>query len=183
MKEVNLSNYRSNLELNFLGKCKYLLWLLVSNTFFLTNIPYPQNFKAFLLRCFGAKIGHTPVIKPWVKIKYPWLLEMGNHVWLGEGVWIDNLSKVTLEDQVCVSQEGLLITGNHRFDQEKFNTTTAEIHLERGVWIGARAMVTAGVHAKSHAVLLANSVAVRNLEAYSVYRGNPCEKIKDRVIQ
>jgi len=34
---------------------------------FTTNIPYPNGFKVWILRTFGAKIGLKVVIKPWVK--------------------------------------------------------------------------------------------------------------------
>ena len=54
-----------------------------------------SGFKRFLLRLFGAKIGKGVVIKPCVNIKYPWKLRIGNYVWIGENVWIDNLDTVT----------------------------------------------------------------------------------------
>ena len=54
--------------------------------------------------------------------------------------------------------------------------------LEEGVWIGAGAMVCGGVICRSHAVLSAASFAATDLEAYTIYRGNPAEKIKDRII-
>ena len=57
-----------------------------------------------------------------------------------------------------------------------------EITLEDGAWIGAKSVVSGGIRVKSHAVLSVNSVASKDLEAYSIYRGNPAEKVKDRTI-
>ena len=56
------------------------------------------------------------------------------------------------------------------------------ILIEDGAWIGAKAIVNQGVVVKSHAVLVVNSVASSDLEAHSIYRGNPAVRIKDRIL-
>jgi len=56
-------------------------------------LPFRQ-FKVFLLRLFGAKIGKRCYMKPGVNIKYPWFLEIGDYAGIGEDVWIDNLAMV-----------------------------------------------------------------------------------------
>ena len=61
--------------------------------------------RVWLLRLFGARVGNGVVIKPGVRVKYPWLLEVGNNCWLGEDCWIDDLTTVRLGDDVCISQE------------------------------------------------------------------------------
>lgn len=161
---------------------KILLWYFV-NIFFLINPLIPAvSFKVFLLRLFGAKIGTGVIIKPNLNIKYPWLLEIGNDVWLGEGVWIDNLAKVTIGDNVCISQGAMLLCGNHNFKKSTFDLIIGEILLEEGSWIGAQSVVCPGVTCKSHSILAVGSVATKDLDAYSIYQGNPAIKTKNRVI-
>jgi putative colanic acid biosynthesis acetyltransferase WcaF len=138
--------------------------------------------KVTLLRLFGAKIGKGVIIKPGVNIKYPWLLSIGHHSWIGEGVWIDNLDTVVIADNVCISQGALLICGNHDYKNTGFDLIVKPILLKDGVWIGARAVVCGGVVAESHAMLTVGSVATGSLLPYSIYKGNPAEKIKDRII-
>ena len=60
------------------------------------------------------------VIKPNVKIKYPWNLYIGNNSWLGEKVWIDNLDIVSVGNNCCISQGAYLLTGNHDYRSEYF---------------------------------------------------------------
>jgi putative colanic acid biosynthesis acetyltransferase WcaF len=132
---------------------------------------------------FGAKIGQGVVIKPKVNIKYPWFLEIGNHVWIGENVWIDNLGKVQIDNHVCISQGAMLLCGNHDFSKVTFDLRVGEIHLESGVWIGAKSVVCGGVRCSTHAVLTVQSVATKNLESFGIYQGNPAQKIKTRVIE
>jgi putative colanic acid biosynthesis acetyltransferase WcaF len=164
------------------GKLKQLLWYLV-NVCVLMNplIPFAAV-KRGLLKAFGAKIGAGVVIKPRVSVKYPWKLVVGDHCWIGEGVWIDNLAPVVLGKNVCLSQGAMLLTGNHDYTKVSFDLMVRKIDLEDGVWVGAKSLVCPGVTCKTHAVLAAMSVASKDLEAYGIYQGNPAIFIKQRVI-
>ncbi len=135
-----------------------------------------------MLRVFGARIGSNVVIKPKVNIKYPWKLTLGNHCWIGEHVWIDNLDEVLIEDDVCVSQGAFLICGNHNYKSSCFDLMIAPITLKQGCWIGAKSIVGPGVTVHSHAVLSFGSITSSDLESYQIYRGNPAIKIKERQI-
>ncbi|MCB9282995.1 MAG: colanic acid biosynthesis acetyltransferase WcaF [Lewinellaceae bacterium] len=163
---------------------KEIAWYLVSSLFFRHSLALGKfpGFKAWLLRRFGAKVGKAVVIKPSVQIKFPWKLTIGDHSWIGEHVWIDNLAPVTIGSNVCLSQGALLLTGNHDYKKPSFDLITQPIVLEDGVWIGARSVVCPGVTARSHAVLAVGSVATKELEAYQVYQGVPAEKVRQRVI-
>lgn len=161
---------------------KVVLWFLTNSLFLNTYLPIPIAVKRGVLRLFGAKIGTGVVIKPAVNIKYPWLLRVGNHVWIGEQVWIDNLSEVVIGDHVCLSQGALLLTGNHDYRRPTFDLTARPITLENGVWIGAKSVVCPGVRCQSHAVLAVNSVATGPLNAYGIYQGNPAIWVRQREI-
>ncbi len=157
------------------------LWLCFNNTFFCSRFPF-NGIKIFILRIFGARIGKNMVIKQGVNIKAPWLLSIGDFVWIGENVWIDNLVKVSIGSHSCLSQGSMLLTGNHDYTKSTFDLIAKEIILEEGVWIGAKAVVCPGVICASQAVLTVGSIATTNLEAYGIYRGNPAVKVRERRI-
>ncbi len=138
--------------------------------------------KVILLRLFGAKVGNGVVIKPSVNIKYPWLLNIGNHVWIGEEVWIDNLVEIDIADHVCISQGAMLLTGSHDYKAESFGLLTGKITLESGAWIGAKAVVCPNVICHTHSVLAVGSVATHSLEAHTIYQGNPAQAKRKREI-
>lgn len=161
---------------------KVVLWFLVNSLVLNTYLPIPVAVKVRVLRLFGARIGTGVIIKPGVNIKYPWLLRVGDHVWIGEQVWIDNLSEVVIGDHACLSQGAMLLTGNHDYRRPTFDLTARPITLGNGVWIGARSVVCPGVCCESHAVLAVNSVATRSLEAYGIYQGNPAMLVRHREI-
>ncbi|MDQ3049607.1 MAG: WcaF family extracellular polysaccharide biosynthesis acetyltransferase [Bacteroidota bacterium] len=158
------------------------LWQIFSAIFLINHLSVISSVKVAVLRMFGAKIGKGVVIKQGVRIKYPWLLEIGNNVWIGECCWIENHAKVVIGDNVCISQGAMLLCGNHDFKKSTFDLIIGTIVLEEGVWIGARALVCPGVICKSHSVLSVDSTASATLEPYTIYRGNPALKIRDRVI-
>ncbi|TZF86221.1 colanic acid biosynthesis acetyltransferase WcaF (plasmid) [Pedobacter sp. BS3] len=160
---------------------KQLLWYFTSCLFFRSGLIPFSSVLAFILRLFGARIGQDVRIKPYVHIKYPWKFTMGDHSWIAE-CFIENLDDVIIGRNVCVSQKAVLMTGNHNYKTEGFDLMTGKIFLEDGVWIGAGAMVCPGVHCYSHAVLAAGAIATKDLEAYSIYQGNPAVKVRDRVI-
>lgn len=161
---------------------KRMLWHLIGRMFINTYFPYPIALKLFVLRAFGAQIGHGVIIKPKVNIKYPWFLVVENDTWIGENVWIDNLAMVRIGRNVCLSQGAMLLTGNHNYRKPTFDLVLGEITLRDGVWIGAQATVCPGVTCDSHAVLTVKSVATRNLEPYGIYQGNPAVRVKTRQI-
>ena len=161
---------------------KRLLWYFINEIFLKNRFNPSSSIKLFWLKCFGAKIGSGVVIKPSVNIKYPWKLKIGNHCWIGEEVWIDNLEEVIIGDNVCLSQGAFLICGNHNYKSRAFDLIVKPIRIESGSWIGAKSIVGPGVTVGSHALLSLGSVASNNLEAYSIYRGNPATKIKTRTI-
>lgn len=164
------------------GIIKRLVWYFINVLFFLNPFNPFSSIKVRLLRLFGAKVGTGVNIKPCVNIKYPWLLEVGNYTWIGENVWIDNLARVKIGNNVCISQGAMLLCGNHNYKKPTFDLIIGEITLEDGSWIGARSQVCPGVTARSHAMLGVGSVANHDLEAYGIYQGIPAVKVRERVI-
>ncbi|MGM9477266.1 WcaF family extracellular polysaccharide biosynthesis acetyltransferase [Pedobacter sp. GSP4] len=163
------------------GIVKQFLWYFTDVFFFKSRIMPISAVLVFLLRLFGAKIGREVRLKPGIHVKYPWKLEIGNYSWLAE-CYIDNLDWVKVGEHCCISQQAILITGNHNYKLSGFDLITAPIVLEDGAWVGAGAQVGPGVTLHSHSVLTIGSVATKNLLAYGIYQGHPAAKIKERVL-
>jgi putative colanic acid biosynthesis acetyltransferase WcaF len=161
---------------------KRVCWYFTNVIFFINPLNPSSSLKKLLLRFFGAKIGKAVLLKPGLNIKYPWKLVIGDYSWIGEKVWIDNLAAVEIGAHVCVSQGAMLLTGNHDYTKTSFDLMVSKIILEDGVWIGARSLVCPGVVCATHSVLAAQSVASKNLEAYSIYQGDPAIFVKERKI-
>lgn len=57
-----------------------------------------------------------------------------------------------------------------------------KIIIEDDVWIGFGSIVLSGVRIGQGSIIGAGSVVTRNVEAYSIYAGNPARKIKSRFL-
>ena len=183
--QVNNASYNNDWYKAQIGasRVKQVLWYFINVIFFINPLNPVSSLKILLLKSFGASIGKDVLIKQAVNIKYPWKLVVGDNTWIGENVWIDNLAKIRIGNNVCLSQGAMLLTGNHNFSQKTFDLIVKEIYIEDGVWIGARAIVGPGVICGTHAVLGAMSLASKNLEPYTIYRGNPALPVSVRVIE
>jgi putative colanic acid biosynthesis acetyltransferase WcaF len=181
MNRSDLSKFNNSWYKPGAGALRRFVWYCINAVWINSAFPI-SGFKIFLLRFFGAKIGKNVFIKPHVNIKYPWKLVVGDNVWIGEYSWIDNLGNVTIGNNVCLSQGAFILCGNHNYKSLSFDLMVGDITLEDGVWIGAKAVVCPGITCRSHSVLSVSSVATSDLEAYSIYQGNPAKKIRERVI-
>ena len=180
--KVDLSRYNNNWYSGGGSVLRRSLWYLCSRMFVYSYFFPFSRLKVWILKQFGAKIGKSAVIKPGVNIKYPWNLTIGDNSWIGEGVWIDNLDRVVIGNNVCISQGAFLLCGNHNYKSEGFDLEVSPIEIQTGVWLGAKSVVCPGVSIGSHAVLCVGSVATNTLKPYGFYKGNPAVLEKERII-
>lgn len=150
-------------------------WYLLKCAFLLSPLPWPSGLRVALLRAFGAKVGVGVNIKPRVNVHFPWKLEIGNHAWIGEEVFILNFEKVQIGAHVCISQRAFLCTGNHDFRDPAFSYRNAPIRIGDGAWVGAGVFVGPGVQIGEETVVAAGSVVTKNLPAGRVFSGNPAQ--------
>lgn len=126
------------------GPLTRVAWYFISLLVFESGWIPISRFKCVMLRMFGAAIGTGVVIKPNVRIKYPWKLSIGNYSWIGQDVWIDNLDQVNIGDNCCVSQGAYFCTGSHDHRSETFDLLTGPITVHSDAWITARCILLAG---------------------------------------
>lgn len=89
--------------------------------------------------------------------------KIGNHVILAQNVVISGLNHAYQDIAIPIHQQ---------------KVTVDLIHIEDDTWVGANAIITAGVTIGRHAVVAAGSVVTKDVPAYSVVAGNPAKIIK-----
>jgi putative colanic acid biosynthesis acetyltransferase WcaF len=153
------------------------LWLICGGLFVSSGLP-GSLLRVLILRAFGARISSGVVIKPHVRVKFPWRLSIGAHSWIGEDVWIDNLAQVSIGAQCCISQAAYLCTGSHDWSSESFNLVTKPIVIEDGAWICAKTTIGPGVRVGKGAVLALGSIATRDLDPWICHSTLQAETMK-----
>ena len=154
------------------------LWVLVKWMFFQGAFPWPSALRVALLRIFGAKVGNGVVIRSGVNITFPWRLEVGAHVWIGEQAFLLTLAPIVIESSVCVSQRAFLCTGSHDYTKPTFDLKTAPVTLRHGAWIAAQAFVGPGVEIGEGSVVAAGAVVTEDVPERVVVKGNPAGIVK-----
>lgn len=156
------------------------MWFYCSLLVFESGWFPVSGLKAKILRLFGAKIGRDVVFKPHVRIKYPWRLSIGDHCWIGQDVWIDNIEDVSIGSHVCVSQGSYFCTGSHDHRSPYFALLAKPIVVEDGAWVGARSLLLGGVVLHANSIAAAGSVVVKSVPPARIVGGNPAKEIGTR---
>ena len=151
------------------GRAWQVAWLLCQSTLF-KRWWLPARWRASMLRSFGGEIGRGVLIRHDVTIHWPWKLRVGDHSWIGVGVWILNLEPVEIGSHTCVSQEVLLCTGSHDRFSPTFEFDNGPIVIGDRAWIATRATVLRGVRIGDDAVVGAGSVVARDVADGDVVR-------------
>ena len=145
--------------------------MLVSGVFVESWLP-GSGWRVAVLRLFGARMGTGVVIKPGVKVKFPWRLQVGGHSWIGERVWIDNLGEVTIGSHVCISQGSYLCTGSHDWRSATFDLIVAPITVSDHAWICACSVLSPGSHVGEGAVVTMGETVRGRVTDWTVQAGN-----------
>jgi acetyltransferase-like isoleucine patch superfamily enzyme len=111
---------------------------------------------------------------------------MGNvHIGDNSRIGISNvlIGPVNIGNHVIIAQNVVMSGLNHGY--EDIHTpirlqpcTTSPITIGNDSWIGANAVITAGVQIGKHVIVAAGSVVTKNVPDFSIVAGNPARIIK-----
>lgn len=108
---------------------------------------------------------------------------MGPDSCLANDVDCYSVDKVILGESAIVSQQAMLCTATHDYNDPDFRLVTRPIIIGPRAWIGARAFVGPGVNVGEGAVVGAASAVFQDVEVWTVVRGNPAQPLKKRINQ
>lgn len=115
-------------------------------------------------RKLGAKVGDNCVLKPSMLGTEPWLITIGNHVLLAEGV------RLLTHDGAgwCMADTNPQL----RMDM------WGKITLGNNIYVGTNAMIMAGVSITDNVIIGAGSIVTKSITEDGVYVGAPVKRIK-----
>lgn len=171
---MDLSKFNNSTFSRGASPGREFLWRFLQQGFFNLEWVTAYGLKNWLLRSFGARIEPAVVFKPKVKVTFPWKLFVGKNSWIGEEVWLLNLDRIEIGENVCISQRSFLCTGSHNWSKESFDLITKPIIIKKGVWICANVFLGPGVIVGENTVVTAGSVVTRDLPSNMICSGNPC---------
>lgn len=166
----------------FRGKNKFIvqIWAIVHTFIFSFSPQGLYGFRNFLLRLFGAKIGKNVLIRPSVKITYPWKLSVGDNTWIGEDCYIYNLAPITIGSNVSIAHRNFFNTGGHEYNKTTFDIFAKPIVIEDECWITSEVYISPGVTVGRGAVVGVRSMVLHSLPSGMICYGNPAKPIRER---
>lgn len=107
-------------------------------------------------------------------------LHMGHQSVINGSCRIDTRGGIRIGRNVVISQDSTIITADHDMNSNAFEGRLRHVIIEDYVWIGARAMILAGVTIGKGSVVAAGSVVTKNIEECIMVGGVPAKFIKKR---
>ncbi len=124
------------------------------------------------LRAFGARIGEGVILRPRLRVRFPWKLEIGPRSWIGEDVWLHNQDTITIGADAVVSQGTFVTTGSHAHRRD-MALVTRPVRIEDGAWVTARCIVTGGSRVGVSALVTPGSVVSGEVPDGAVFGPDP----------
>ncbi len=113
-------------------------------------------------------------------------IRVGTLVGIGKDFTMHNCI-LTIGDSVMMGEEVMVLGGGHHFDRldipmsEQGAKEKTLLHIERDVWIGARALILPGCRRIGRgAIIGAGAVVTRDVPDYAIVGGNPAQVIRYR---
>jgi len=157
------------------------LWWLVQATLFACSPQFFYSWRNFLLRLFGAKIGSNVIIRPSVKVTYPWKLIVKDNAWVGDNAELYTLGNITIGKNAVVSQKSYLCTGSHDYQSVAFDIYAKPIVIEDEAWVATDVFIAPGVTIGKGAVIGSRSSVYKDMPEGMICIGNPAMPIKSRI--
>jgi putative colanic acid biosynthesis acetyltransferase WcaF len=157
------------------------LWWVVQASLFAWSPQFAYKWRNFLLRCFGAKIGVGVIIRPSVKITYPWKLTIGDYAWVGDNAELYTLGEISIGTNAVVSQRSYICTGSHDYKSEAFDIYSEPIVIEDEAWVATDVYIAPGITIGKGAVIAARSSVYKDMPAGMICMGSPAKPIKPRI--
>ncbi|MFK3975014.1 putative colanic acid biosynthesis acetyltransferase [Shewanella vesiculosa] len=172
-----------NVPPNFRGRSVVVvqLWWFVQSSLFCLSPQFAYSWRNFLLRLFGAEIGKNVIIRPSVRITYPWKLTIKDNAWVGDYVDLYTLGDITIGKNAVVSQKSYLCTGSHDYQSEAFDIYAKPIVIEDEAWVASDVFIAPGVTIGKGAVIGSRSSVYKDMPEGMMCIGNPARPIKPRL--
>jgi putative colanic acid biosynthesis acetyltransferase WcaF len=158
-------------------------WMLARATAFRCSFHNWYAWRAFVLRCFGARVGRGVRVRPTVHVEMPWNLTIGDGAIVGDHAILYSLGEITLGRDCVVSQYAHLCAGTHDHTKRSFPLVCRPIRIGDEAWVAADAFVGPGVSVGDRAVVAARATVVKDVAADQIVGGNPARFIKARELR
>src|SRR3712207_5032791 len=131
------------------------------------------------LVAFGARIGEGILLRPRLRVRFPWKLAIGDRSWIGEDVWLHNQDSLTIGSDAVVSQGTFVTTGSHAHRRD-MALITKPVEIGDGAWITARCVVLGGSRVGVSAMVTPGAVVQGDVPDGMIFGQSPGGVLRPR---
>ena len=165
------------------NRVRRVLWGVVYALLFRPSPRPLHEWRSFLLRLHGARIGKAVHVYPKVVVWAPWNLEIEDHAAVGDDATLYSMGIISIGAHAVVSQGAYVCAGTHDYESPYFQLLAPPIRIGARAWVCAQAFVGPGVTVGEGTVVGARAVVTKSMPAWTVCAGNPCKPLKPRVMK
>ena len=140
--------------------------------------PMTKELRALEDELFLGKLDETSAFMP------PMQIDLAQNVKVGKSVFVNNdficmaRGGVTIEDNVMIAPRVSVLTANHDLSDHSV-LLCSPIRICKNAWVGAGAIIVAGVTIGENAIVAAGAVVTKDVAPNTVVGGNPAKLIKN----
>lgn len=181
MSLQDLSRFRLPIGFRGASSLKVQLWWIVQATLFGCSPQFMYAWRRWLLKIFGAEIGKGVLLRPSVRVTYPWKVKIGDFSWVGDNVELYSLGEIVIGANTVISQKSYVCSASHDYSAIGFDIYSQKVVIEDEAWVATDVYVAPGVTIGKGAVIGARSSVFKDMPAGMVCLGSPAKPIKPRV--
>jgi len=134
-----------------------------------------------------AYFGEEAEVRPGAYVVFCSRVHLGRRVVIRPSCMLfsDPQGFITIEDDVMLGSGVHVYVSNHEYSNpsipiiDQGSCNFSHVHLRRGCWIGANAIILPGVEIGENAVVGAGSIVTKNVPARTVVAGNPAKLVNN----
>ena len=110
-------------------------------------------------------------------------VNIGENVYIGMFVFLDNAypEYINIEDKVSINAGSMIVThfNPYKHFEKIFRASVNPVVIKEGAVVAIRCVVLPDVTIGAYSMVTAGSVVTKNVEPYTIVRGNPAVKVAD----
>lgn len=140
----------------------------------------PEQTRNIISELTGQQLDETTWIVPPFYSDFGQFIRFGKKVFVNSGCIFMDRGGITLEDGVFVGPNVNIITENHAEQPElRHNVYAKPILIKQNVWIGAAAVILAGITIGENAIVAAGAIVTKDVPDNAIVGGNPAKIIRN----
>lgn len=145
----------------------------------LNNEVDPDEIRDLFGKVTGSEIDESTTLYTPLSINYGKNTRIGKRVFINSMCSFLDLGGITIEDDVLIAPKVSLLSEGHPVSpQERKSLKPGHIHIKRNAWIGAGAIILAGVTIGENSIVAAGSVVSKDVADNTIVGGAPAKVIK-----